>query len=89
MNTSDSQHIALVARIEVLESENSRLKALPKQKHYFRIENICEDDKKVTFYTGFGSYSIFCAFFDFLGPVVNHLNYWGAREKKFETATFF
>ena len=34
----------------------------------------------VHFYTGFVSCRIFQAFFDFLGPSVNQLHYWGSRE---------
>ena len=70
---------ALLARIEVLEAENARLKSEP-QKAHFRLEDIKHDDNLVRFYTGFVSYTIFIAFFEFLGPVVNHLNYWGSKE---------
>ena len=38
------------------------------------------NDKLVRFYTGFVSYAVFLAFFDFLRPVVDHLNYWGSKE---------
>ena len=70
---------ALLARIEVLEAENAQLKSEP-QKAYFQLEDIEHDDNLVRFYTGFVSFSIFIAFFEFLGPVVNHLNYWGSKE---------
>lgn len=73
------QESALVARIEFLERQKSMLIV---KKQYFRIDDICDDDKKFAFYTGFGSYNIFCAFFEFLGPVVNNLNYWGAKKRK-------
>ena len=36
--------------------------------------------KLVQFYTGLLSYTVFLAFFEFLGPVVEHLNYWGSKE---------
>ena len=52
-------HTALLARIEFLESENAILKETPKAKQYFRIEDIQDDDKKVSFYTGFVSYMVF------------------------------
>ena len=71
---------ALLARIEVLEAENARLKTQQKDKVYFRIEDIQHDDKLVRFYTGFVSFLVFLAFFDFLGPVVDHLDYWGSKE---------
>ena len=71
---------ALLARIEALEAENARLKSEP-QKAHFQLEDIEHDDNRVRFYTGFVSYAVFIAFFEFLGPVVNHLNYWGSKER--------
>ena len=38
------------------------------------------DDCLIRFFTGFVSYMIFIAFFEFLGPVVDTLNYWGSKE---------
>ena len=35
------------------------------------------DDKMIQFYTGFTSYKLLKAWFDFLGPVVDNLNYLG------------
>ena len=72
-------HTSLVARIEYLESVNATLKGKDKKKH-FSIEDIKDDDKMVCFYTGFKSYMIFNAFFEFLGPAVDKLNYWGCKE---------
>jgi len=72
---------ALISRIEVLEAENAHLKqALAKERKFFQIEDIQHDDKLVSLYTGFVSFLVFNAFFEFLGPVVEHLNYWGAKE---------
>ena len=70
-------HTALLARIEYLESENARLKkeCSPTTTH-FRIEQVKHDDCLVRFYT----YHILLAFFNFLGPVVHKLNYWGSKE---------
>ena len=72
---------ALLARLEVLEAENAQFNSQCKstQKH-FRIEDIMHSDKLVKFYTGFISYAVFIAFFEFLGPVVEHLNYWGSKD---------
>ena len=72
---------ALLSRIEVLEAENNLLRSQSREKHYFRLEDIQHDDKLVSFYTGFVSFMVLAVFFDFLGPVVNHLNYWGEKEK--------
>ncbi len=74
-------HTALVARIEALEIEN---KALHRQvsctSKPFRLSIIAHSDSLVHFYTGFQSYDMLLTFFDFLGPVVNHLEYWGSKE---------
>ena len=76
---------ALVACIEALEAENSRLKKVLSwkegKKSHFSMEHIKQDDKLVSFYTGFHSYMVFMAFFQFLGPAVNKLNYWGMKTK--------
>ena len=74
---------ALIARIEALESENESLKqkvsSLSTGRHPFRLEDIAYDDHLVHFYTGFTSYEILLAFYEFLGPAVNQLQYWGSK----------
>ena len=70
---------ALLACIEALEAENTQLKSQSK-KRPFQIDDIKHDDTLVQFYTGFVSYAVFLAFFEFLGPVVDHLNYWGSKD---------
>ena len=42
-----------------------------------RINFVEYDDKMIQFYTGFTSYKLLKACFDFLGPAVENLNYWG------------
>ncbi len=64
--------IANQARLEVLESTAKK----KSQKHFFCISDIQYDDKMVQFYTGFTSF----AFFELLGPAVDHLNFWGLKE---------
>ena len=55
---------ALVARIEALEAEAHRLRSKHNTKSvHFRLENITH-----SVYTGFHSYEILVAFFEFLGP---------------------
>ena len=73
---------ALLTRIEVLEAV---VKHCQKQLHkqgpsHFRIENIASDDSLIKFYTGFPSYEVFLCFFEFLGPSVHSLNYWGDKK---------
>ena len=53
---------AFVARIEMLEAENAKLKSQTEDQKYFRIERVEHDDNLVCFYTGFVSYTIFIAF---------------------------
>ena len=69
---------ALLATTEALEADNTQLKSQSK-KRQFRIEDIKHDDRLLRFYTGFVSYAAFLAFFEFLGPVVDHFNYWGSK----------
>ena len=74
---------ALMARIEFLEAENVALKKRlsskgeESQTAHFGINSIKHDDRLISFYTGFSSYAIFLAFFQFLGPAVNKLHIWG------------
>ena len=72
---------ALLARIELLESENAKIKKESSKMQYFRVEDIQDNDKLVSFYTGFVSFMVFSAFFEFLGPVVHNLTYWGSKER--------
>ena len=44
----------------------------------FRLSNIADDPQKILFYTGFPDYASLRACFDYLGPAVNKLNYWGS-----------
>jgi len=73
-------YTALLAKIELLEAENSKLKK--QGEIFFRIENIMCDDKLIRFYTGFCNYKTFEAFFEFLGPAKDELNYWGTKESQ-------
>ena len=74
---------ALLARVEALEAENSRLKRdldkCENKRQYFRLEQVKHDDTLIRFYTGFVSYAVFLSFFNFLGPVVNELRYRGEK----------
>ena len=75
----------LAKRIDALVAENCQLKKQLQQvtaRQYFRIEHIQNDDALVKFYTGFTSFMVFQAFYDFLGPAVNELNYWGAKDSQ-------
>ena len=44
----------------------------------FCLENICKDDDKVLFYTGFPNYAALKVCYDYLGPAVDNLIYWGS-----------
>ena len=85
LDVSYESEISLAARVELLESQ---LKSISKcgevkaSRHYFRIEDISDSDARIKFYTGFSSYSVLLFFFEFLGPSVNQLKYWGDAERK-------
>ena len=69
----------LLAHIEYLESENQKLKEAvgSQKKTNFHLEDVAHEDTSIRFYTGFPSYEIFFAIFDFLGPSVDELYLWG------------
>jgi len=74
---------ALTARIEMLESQMQHLKGHDCTKTaFFRIEKIAENDSLIRFYTGFISFEILLTFFEFLGPAVHKLRYWGESDRK-------
>ena len=71
---------ALIARVEILEAENAKLKnTISKAKLTLTVEDLKDDENLFSFYTGFKSYNLFLAFFEFLGPAVYKLNYWGSK----------
>ena len=45
-----------------------------------RLGNIKDDNKKVQFYTGFPTYGSLVTCYNFLGPAVDSLVYWGGRK---------
>ena len=76
---------ALSARVEYLEAEIKHLRNFTdtqKMPMLFRIEEIADNDSLIKFYTGFASYILFLNFFEFLGPAVYRLKYWGDSERK-------
>ena len=68
---------ALLSRIEFLEAENKdlKLKLSKPEKKTFSVEGVAGNDDLVRLYTGFTTYSVFLAFYEFLGPSVNELTY--------------
>lgn len=74
---------ALLSRIELLEAENKDLKSkLSKMsRKTFSVEDVAANDDLVKLYTGFTTYSIFVAFYEFLGPSVNELAYRGVSQR--------
>ena len=70
---------ALISRIELLEAENKDLKLKLSEiaRKTFSVEDVAGNDDLVKLYTGFTTYSVFLAFYDFLGPSVNELAYRG------------
>ena len=80
---STTVNVSLVARIQALEAENSGLHQQLSRtgKSVFRIQQIAHDDSLVSLYTGFPSYEVLTAFFDFLGPAAHNLHYHGSKSK--------
>ena len=73
-------HAALTARIEFLEAQNRSLtQQLTTSKVAFRLADIEHNDQLIRFYTGFPSYKILLLFYEFLGPAVHKLQYWGSK----------
>lgn len=68
---------ALLARVEYFEAENQKLRA----KHNQSTSDLKMSQTMILirFYTGLPSYEVFLAVFDFLGPAVNKLHYWGTK----------
>ena len=84
MSEIPESNVAIAARTEFLnrkqmEQENT---SQSKMIHYFRLESIAGNDQLVKFYTGFDSYELLLKFFEFLGPSVNKLSYWGCERRK-------
>ena len=71
---------ALIAQLEVLEAENAKLKNAMFKEAKLTVEELKDDDRLFSFYTGFKSYQIFLAFYEFLGSAVYMLNYWGSKK---------
>ena len=65
--------------IDELQQENIELKKKVEALK-FRLSSIQDDDKQIQFYTGFPTYSNYLACFNFLGPAVNCLCYWGSQK---------
>ncbi|CAB4026167.1 Hypothetical predicted protein, partial [Paramuricea clavata] len=69
-----------------LRKENQTLKEkieqLTKEHKTFK-----DNPKLFMFYTGFQSYDLFKIFFEFLGPAVNKINYWGSNTRNDDSVT--
>ena len=72
-DVSTTVNVSLIARLQFLEAENSKLRHQLSQtgKAVFCIEQIMHDDSLVSLYTGFPSYAVLLASFEFLGPAVH------------------
>ena len=84
--SSEGPATALAARVEVLEAETRALHSVYSKfsnvPTHFRLEQISNSDDLLQFYTGFVSHQVLMHFFDFLGPAVNRLSYWGEKQRK-------
>ena len=87
MNCRPVLRSTLTARVEFLEAETKYLRSKADENKApavskFRLSQIANDDSLVRFYTGFYSYQLLLLFFEFLGPAVYRLSYWGYSERK-------
>ena len=66
----------------VIAELSKKVSCLEEQLHAskFCLANICEDDNKVLFYTGFPNYATLKVCYDYLGPAVHKLIYWGSKK---------
>ena len=68
---------SMLAHTEQLEKQVLELEKRLKSQ-LFRLSNIANDSQKVLFYTGFQDYATLRVCYDYFGPAVNNLNYWGS-----------
>ena len=78
---------ALLARVELLEAKNKTLKeevsrSQTTKQEPLSVQGIASKQDLIKLYTGFPSYEVFLAFYEFLGPSVKKLNYWGEKQSK-------
>ena len=75
---------ALLAKIEAVEAKIKKLEkelcVSASRGRCFTVEDIASSDELVKLYTGFPSYEILLAFYEFLGPAVDELKYWGEKD---------
>ena len=66
----------------VIAELSKKISCLEEQLHAskFRLANIYKDDNKVLFYTGFPNYATLKVCYDYLGPAVHKLIYWGSKK---------
>ena len=73
----------LQAEIQRLQVENDTLRqeyaVKEKKPRPLRIEEVQDNDDLIHLYTGFLNFQLLLAFFNFLGPAVNKLMYWGSK----------
>ena len=48
----------------------------------FGLQRFAGSDSDIRFYTGFPDYNTLTSFYEFLGPAVTQLNYWGSDFSK-------
>ena len=71
---TDETELASTEEVSALK-ETIKKKDEELKKQNFRLQNICDDDAQVLFYTGFHSHALLKIFFNFLGPNANKLIY--------------
>ena len=73
IQASDDLQVTMVWLSQTISSLEEQLQALK-----FCLENISKGDDKISFYTGFSNYSTLKICYNYLGPAVDNLTYWGS-----------
>ena len=74
VQVSDDSQATIVRLSKTISSLEEQLHASK-----FCLENISKDDDKVLFYTGFPNYTALKVCYNYLGPAVDNLTYWGSK----------
>ena len=76
-------------QVELISDDSAKVQELTERVIYlerqlefkrFRLTNIAGNNNDILFYTGFPNYATLIACYNYLGPAVNHLVYWGSKE---------
>ena len=73
VENEDDERIRMQQKIDILTKELEQI-----QVEKFGLQRFSDSDSDIRFYTGFPDYNTLTSFYEFLGPAVTQLNYWGS-----------